>query len=235
MVSIMRYWTRAASDLSPGRSAEPIFLLDQCPFRNVDIVGWISSLSYVPVKRDHDDPTMRLVMSGECYFRELLAYANAQLKVDDGNGTYVLPVSKTLKHELVDRKHQAPVQPLLSEPPLSRQRYISVADQQKREIKEAKTNTKSKRHLYPDISVGDIVRIRGRMKEWSRRNGEVIREVVVDQDGGSICQYRGAGPIVTADPTIQALQPLGMNMRILKRWNGGSGRYTTSSFKPMRI
>ena len=26
------------------------------------------------------------------------------------------------------------------------------------------------------------------MKEWSRRNGEVIREVVVDQDGGSLSE-----------------------------------------------
>lgn len=89
----------------------------------------------------------------------------------------------------MDRKHQAPVQPLLYEPARSGERYIPIADRQKREIKEAKANTKSKRHVYPDINVGDIVRIRGRMKEWSRRNGEIIREVVVDQDGGFISRY----------------------------------------------
>jgi hypothetical protein len=89
----------------------------------------------------------------------------------------------------VDIKHQAPVHTLVYEPPHSGERYIPIADRQKRETKEAKANTRFKRHLYPDINVGDIVRIRGRMKEWSRRNGEVIREVVVDHDGGLISEY----------------------------------------------
>ncbi|KAI5452752.1 hypothetical protein NCC49_000499 [Naganishia albida] len=144
--------------------AEPIFLLDQCPFRNVDIVGWISSLTYVPFEKEHEDPTMRLVMS-----------------IDDGNGSFVLPVSKTLKYDLVNRKRPAHVETSLPEfSKANGERYITIADRKKQ------AKTKVKRHRYPDLSVGDIVRIRGRMKEWSRRNGEVIREVVVDQDGGSL-------------------------------------------------
>jgi hypothetical protein len=50
-------------------SAEPIFLLDQCPFRNVDIVGWVSSLNYVSIEKDHEDPALRMMMTGEQYVR----------------------------------------------------------------------------------------------------------------------------------------------------------------------
>lgn len=108
--------------------------------------------------------------------------------VDDGNGTYVLPVSKTLKHELVDRINQTSAGPPLSESPYcSGQRYIPFAERRNRNIQQ--TKRKFKRHVYPNINVGDIVRVRGKLKEWSRRNGEVIREVVVDQDAGSIGKY----------------------------------------------
>lgn len=47
----------------PRITAEPIFLLDQCPFRSVDIVGWVSSLSYVPVEKNHNDPALKMLMT----------------------------------------------------------------------------------------------------------------------------------------------------------------------------
>jgi hypothetical protein len=84
----------------------------------------------------------------------------------------------------VNKKRSAYTDPSLSDPPYHNgERYMTIADRQKQ------AKTKVKRHRYPDLCVGDIVRIRGRMKEWSRRNGEVMREVVVDQDGGSMSEY----------------------------------------------
>lgn len=126
---------------------------------------------------------MRLVMSSEHSWHHYLAAANVKAIVDDGNGSFVLPVSKTLKYDLVNRKRPAHVETSLPEfSKANGERYVTIADRKKQ------AKTKVKRHRYPDLSVGDIVRIRGRMKEWSRRNGEVIREVVVDQDGGSLSE-----------------------------------------------
>lgn len=102
--------------------------------------------------------------------------------MDDGNGAYVLLVTKTLRYELVDRMHkqgQDILTPTSTEP--IRQRYLTLAE--RRKLLDQQKMTKVKRHTYPDIVVGDIVRVRGRLKEWSRRNGEVMREVVVDQEG----------------------------------------------------
>ncbi|GHJ86474.1 hypothetical protein NliqN6_2876 [Naganishia liquefaciens] len=145
--------------------AEPIFLLDQCPFRSVDVIGWISSIGYLPLEKDHADPALKMVLT-----------------LDDGNGTYVLSVSKTLKYELVD-KVQRPQRDLSVHKATrtSHRRYLTAAE--RRKLLDLEKTTKYKRHIYPDVTVGDIVRIRGRVKEWSRRNGEVLREVVVDQEG----------------------------------------------------
>lgn len=120
-------------------------------------------------------------MSGTYHTHQIVLIPH-RLIVDDGNGAYVLLVSKTLKHELVDRAHRSQQESLIKQPTEpTRQRYMTVAE--RRKLLEQEKMTKVKRHIYPDIVIGDVVRVRGRLKEWSRRNGEVMREVVVDQEG----------------------------------------------------
>ncbi len=46
------------------------------------------------------------------------------------------------------------------------------------------------KYEFPDFGVGDIIRVRGRVKEWKRRNGVNVREMeVVEKDGGMIGEY----------------------------------------------
>lgn len=123
----------------------------------------------------------------------------ASLLVDDGNGAYVLMISRTLKYELVDRFQRSTQDPSHPEATQStRPRYLTVAE--RRKLMNQEKTTKYKRHIYPDVAVGNVVRVRGRVKEWSRRNGEVIRELVVDQEG-SIGQsfLRDSIPCLTLD------------------------------------
>ncbi|KAJ9101774.1 hypothetical protein QFC21_003113 [Naganishia friedmannii] len=152
--------------------AEPIFMLDQCPFRNVEFVGWVSTLSYVAVERDAEDPTIRMMLT-----------------IDDGNGEYIISVTKVLNNDLVDRPRRGGAGPISPETPYqSGQKYMTITERKEWELQQKKG--KVKRHNYPNINIGDIARIRGKLKEWSRRNGEVIREVVEKVRASSWEEYR---------------------------------------------
>jgi hypothetical protein len=109
------------------------------------------------------------------------------LSVDDGNGEYIIPASKVLNHDLVDRPRRGGAGPISPERPYqSGQKYMTMTERKEWELWQKKR--KVKRHIFPDINVGDIARIRGKLKEWSRRNGEVIREVVIDLNENSTCE-----------------------------------------------
>ncbi|KAJ9116979.1 hypothetical protein QFC22_004637 [Naganishia vaughanmartiniae] len=139
-----------------------------CPFRNVELVGWVSTLVYVPVERDSEDPAIRMMMT-----------------IDDGNGEHIISVSKVLNNELVDRPRLGGAGPISPETPYQAgQKYMTIAERKEWELRQQKR--KIKRHSYPNINIGDIARIRGKLKEWSRRNGDVIREVTVDSSENSI-------------------------------------------------
>ena len=53
-------------------TAEPIFLLDQCPFRSVDVIGWISSIGYLPLEKDHADPALKMVLTCKHFGTDVL-------------------------------------------------------------------------------------------------------------------------------------------------------------------
>lgn len=61
-------------------------------------------------------------------------------------------------------------------------RAVKEAEQRRRLAEEPE---KVKAHRYLDIRVGDMVRVRGKVKEWSwkSRQGQVMRELQVDSEG----------------------------------------------------
>ncbi|KAJ9113914.1 hypothetical protein QFC19_000108 [Naganishia cerealis] len=124
------------------------------------------------MQRDAEDPTIKMTMT------------TLSRAVDDGNGDSIISVSKALSYNLVDRPYHGSIPISCDTKYGTGQRYMTHAERKQRETQQQKR--KVKRHIYPDVNIGDIVRIRGKLKEWHRKNGDVFREVVMVPNENSI-------------------------------------------------
>lgn len=123
--------------------------------------------------------------------------------MDDGDG-HVLPVIKRLEYKEVPHPYlysaphpkvpsrSASLPPPTQAPPDGLHKYITVAERaaQNRANSLAKSREDypeeprmMKEHKYLGLQVGDVVRVRGRLKEWVwKRSGRTMREMVVEGD-----------------------------------------------------
>lgn len=126
--------------------------------------------------------------------------ANILWSVDDSEGRYNITCQQTLQSIVVPISSASlPKQAgkaaaniaVKVEKPLSRSRYITKSELAAKAAKEEELRraTMQKRVLYFQFRVGDVVRVKGRIKEFRRRDGRWVRCLAVDQKaGGSIGQ-----------------------------------------------
>lgn len=97
-------------------------------------------------------------------------------------------VIKTIDFDLVDRPGARPkvCQSCQLDPMQSAFKYVPrAAKEAEKHRKLAEEPDKIKVHRWLDLRVGDMVRVRGKVKEWlwKSRQGQVMRELQVDSEG----------------------------------------------------
>ena len=105
------------------------------------------------------------------------------MTVDDPDGEYNITVNQILNN----RPSSIPLKATTTSTSSS---YRLVPKFQSKEV--VKPNVPAriepKRPIYPNFRVGDVLKVKGRVNEWSRRDGRVIRELKVQESwGGVIC------------------------------------------------
>lgn len=112
--------------------------------------------------------------------------------MDDGDGLHVLPVLIRLSRKTrPDPSLKSKAKPTSSAIPTGR--FLSArerANRPKSSVSKMEVETKEKEYERKDICVGDVVRINGKIDEWSRKRDGVVewvRQVIIDDaSGGSI-------------------------------------------------
>ena len=108
------------------------------------------------------------------------------MAVDDPDGEYNITVNQVLTNQ----------PPCISLNPTTTSSSSSYCLVPKSHFKQHLTpnipaRKEPKRPIYPDFRVGDVLKVRARVNEWSRRDGRVIRDLKVQESlGGVICEFR---------------------------------------------
>jgi hypothetical protein len=105
--------------------------------------------------------------------------------VDDPDGEYNITVHQILSN----RPSSIPLNPTTTTSSSSSYRLVPKYQPKKVVKPKVPERKEPKRPIYPNFRVGDVLKVRARVNEWSRRDGRVIRDLKVQESlGGVICE-----------------------------------------------
>ncbi|KAG7549036.1 hypothetical protein FFLO_03072 [Filobasidium floriforme] len=177
-----------ASRSSRGTN-DGIFFLNQQPCRTIQVVGWVSAISFDSVHRDALDSDVKVSVT-----------------IDDPDGQYNITAHQILSNH----PRSEPARPLLAvESSKTRPTYRYVPKNTHANTTSSNTRgnlggssihedtsgyaiKEAKKPIFPNYRVGDTLSIKGRVNEWKRRDGRMIREINANLSMG--------GEIVIIDP-----------------------------------